>query len=297
MGAGRERSAARGARRARWSILLLGAAACATLSTGDLVRTHRSAAVEGASEKVGAETCTTCHDTVAGHAPAPKYHAECESCHGPGDKHAASADKADIRFPANADCQACHDRGHDTLIGWTTSEHQRAGVYCSDCHSAHGREPWHLAQPGAVARAVAPHATSVTQMCSACHPDVAATFELPSHHPLREGMLSCTDCHAPHGANRVALGAATARCSGCHQDYAGPWIYEHPPVTEDCGHCHAPHGTSSRALLETNEPGVCISCHTVAEAGAVHDPFAFSTRCSDCHSAVHGSYADPHLRR
>jgi DmsE family decaheme c-type cytochrome len=126
---------------------------------------------------------------------------------------------------------------------------------------------------------------------------VAASFDLPSHHPLREGMLGCTDCHAPHGERGVALGAATQLCSGCHQDYAGPWIYEHGPVTEDCGHCHAPHGASSRALLVTNEPGVCISCHTVAEAGAVHDPFAFVTRCSDCHSAVHGSYADPHLRR
>ena len=42
---------------------------------------------------------------------------------------------------------------------------------------------------------------------------------------------------------------------------------------------------------------LCISCHSVAESGAVHDPWAFSTRCSDCHSAVHGSFADPHLRR
>jgi predicted CXXCH cytochrome family protein len=112
----------------------------------------------------------------------------------------------------------------------------------------------------------------VTRLCVSCHPDVAAQFELPSHHPLREGMVSCTDCHAPHGERRVALGAATALCTGCHQDHAGPWIYEHPPVTENCGQCHAPHGTSSRALLETNEPGVCISCHTLAESGAVPHP-------------------------
>jgi hypothetical protein len=29
----------------------------------------------------------------------------------------------------------------------------------------------------------------------------------------------------------------------------------------------------------------------------VHDPQAFVTRCTDCHHAVHGSFADPHLRR
>ena len=299
-GDGGTRDPRRGQRAARriWaSLCVLGVVACVTLSTRDLQRTHRSAPVEGATEKVGAEECVTCHEDVAGHAPAPTYHADCESCHGPGDLHYDSEELAHIRFPSNADCETCHDTGHRTLLGWTRSEHNRSNVFCTDCHAAHEREPWNLRRPGAVARAISPHAGDVTRLCSTCHPEVAASFALPSHHPLREGMLGCTDCHAPHGERIPALGAATALCAGCHQDYAGPWIYEHAPVTEDCGYCHAPHGASSRALLATNEPGVCISCHTVAESGAVHDPLAFATRCSDCHSAVHGSYADPHLRR
>src|SRR5215475_10053996 len=102
-GAKEESRARRGTRRAV-AVLLLGAAACVTtLSNSDLVRTHRSAAVEGASAKVGAEMCTTCHDQVAGHAPATSYHADCESCHGPGDKHANSGDPKDIRFPSNSE--------------------------------------------------------------------------------------------------------------------------------------------------------------------------------------------------
>ena len=32
-------------------------------------------------------------------------------------------------------------------------------------------------------------------------------------------------------------------------------------------------------------------------AGAVHQPYALTTACSDCHSAIHGSFADPHLRK
>jgi len=163
-GAGR---AGRGARRARWSLLLIGAVACVTtLSSSDLQPFHRSAAVEGASEKVGADECETCHEDVHGRAPAPSYHADCEACHGPGDLHTDSEEVADIRFPSNADCEACHDTGHRTLLEWTMSEHNRSGVFCTDCHAAHEREPWQLRQPGALAQAVAPHAGDVTLMCS-----------------------------------------------------------------------------------------------------------------------------------
>lgn len=280
-------------------MLVLGAAACVTtLSGGPPPGWHRTAPVEGATEKVGAEECETCHEDVHGNAPAPDYHEDCEACHGSGELHIDSEEVADIRFPSNRDCAACHDVGHRTLIGWSMSEHARSGVLCSDCHAPHEREPFGLrTATGAPAHAVLRTASDVTRLCVSCHPDVAASFQLPSRHPIGEGMLECSDCHEPHGSQRIALGAPTQQCAQCHQDQAGPWIYEHAPVTEDCSHCHAPHGASSRALLETNEPGVCISCHSVAESGAVHDPWAFSTRCSDCHSAVHGSYADPHLRR
>ena len=279
-------------------VLAFGAAACVTtLSTLPPQVYHRTAPVEGAAELVGGDECETCHEDVHGNAPAPEYHADCEACHGSGELHIDSEEIADIRFPSNADCETCHDVGHRTLLGWSTSEHNRSDVLCSDCHDAHNREPFNVRDPGVLGHAMLRNAGDVSRMCASCHQDVAASFQLPSHHPVREGMLECTDCHRPHGSQQMALGSPTQQCAQCHQDYTGPWIFEHAPVTEDCSYCHAPHGTSSRALLETNEPGVCISCHSVAESGAVHDPWAFSTRCSDCHSAVHGSYADPHLRR
>jgi predicted CXXCH cytochrome family protein len=110
-------------------------------------------------------------------------------------------------------------------------------------------------------------------------------------------MLRCTDCHSPHSQRRVTLGGRTQLCTGCHQDYAGPWIWEHAPVTEDCGYCHEPHGATAQGLLEVTQPGSCISCHSLPAMGAVHDPWALLDRCSNCHSAIHGSYTDPHLRR
>jgi DmsE family decaheme c-type cytochrome len=127
---------------------------------------------------------------------------------------------------------------------------------------------------------------------------VASQLNLPSHHPIREGMIGCTDCHKPHENRRVTLGARTALCTSCHEDHAGPWIFEHPPVAEDCTLCHSPHGTNSDNLLATSQPGACISCHTVP-LGHANDSSSLArhSTCTDCHGAVHGSYADPVLRR
>jgi predicted CXXCH cytochrome family protein len=74
----------------------------------------------------------------------------------------------------------------------------------------------------------------------------------------------------------------------------GPWIFEHAPVAEDCMMCHNPHGSASYDLLDTSQPALCLSCHTVASfhgPGAGANPGAlFYTRCTDCHGAIHGSY-------
>jgi len=155
-----------------------------------------------------------------------------------------------------------------------------------------------------------PNADASSQLCVSCHADVASRMSLPSHHPVREGMVSCTDCHAPHGDRRTALGTPTAQCAGCHQDHVGPWIFEHTPVAEDCTLCHDPHGAAAQNLLETNQPALCLSCHTTPDSwhlrageglpvgSPISSPVAsaFYTRCTDCHGAIHGSYEDPHLR-
>jgi len=255
---------------------------------------QRTAAVEGADELLGAESCDSCH----GHQPAPRHHSDCESCHGSGQRHLTNVmDSAGIRFPANADCLGCHETGHRGLLAWAMSEHQRAGLLCADCHDPHNGEPFHVRVASQLARNILPHARPDTRLCVSCHTEIATRLNLPSHHPVREGMLGCTDCHGPHEARAIRLGEQTAQCTACHQAQAGPFVYEHTPVAEDCGHCHVPHGASADNLLSSNQPGACVYCHTIAEVGATHDPQAFVTRCTDCHAAVHGSTADPHLRR
>jgi len=293
-GAGRPR----GPERVAAFLVLGGLVACVSQwSAPRSVGTHRTEPIPGAGSRVGAEQCYDCHDSFADHFVANDAHPDCESCHGPAQLHVYTAQAFDIRYPGSEDCAACHQLGARTLLGWTTSAHARSNVICSDCHNTHNRELWNVRKTNEVEGALLRHAGATTQMCVGCHPEVRAQLDLPSHHPIAEGMVECTDCHGAHESRRKTLGALTSRCVTCHQEVAGPWIYEHAPVTEDCGYCHAPHGASADFLLEMSQPAACISCHTLPIAGAVHQPYAFTTACTDCHNAVHGSYADRHLRR
>lgn len=258
---------------------------------------HRVEPIADAGERVGVEECEVCHESSEGHRMSSEAHGECEDCHGPGESHSESERVASIRFPSNDDCLGCHSVGSDTLYGWNLTRHAEAGILCSDCHNTHNRELGHVRGAGQLESAMLRDAGEVTRLCSSCHPEITAQLELPSHHPMREGMLGCTDCHAPHTGDDARLGSPTHLCGSCHQETTGPWIYEHAPVTEDCGYCHEPHGAVSNDLLSTSQPAACISCHTVPISGAAHDPWAFATPCTDCHNAVHGSHSDRHLRR
>jgi DmsE family decaheme c-type cytochrome len=258
---------------------------------------RRATPVAGAGNRIGAEACADCHASYEGHFVSSEAHSDCESCHGPAQLHEHTAKAIDIGYPSNEACATCHQIGEKTLLGWSSSPHRRSGVLCSDCHDTHNREPRNVRAADALEHAVLPRAGANTRMCATCHAEVVAQLGLPSHHPVGEGMLDCTDCHDPHDNRALTLGPRTQTCTNCHQEVQGPWIYEHAPVTEDCGYCHTPHGATSDFLLEASQPAACISCHSLPTAGAIHDPYAFTTRCTDCHNAVHGSHTDPVLRR
>jgi DmsE family decaheme c-type cytochrome len=304
---------------------LFGAAlvACALAWTPSGPR--RTAPIAGAA-RIGAAECEPCHEEVRGHAKIAAYHADCEACHGGGSVHAESEERADVRFPSVSDCLVCHAAGRDTHLAWGTGEHSRAGLLCSDCHDPHETTRRHLrpAKTTAFAPAAFTHLDDASRLCVECHDDVAARFTFPSRHPVREGMMACTSCHDPHEDRRVALGDRTQLCAGCHQDYMGPWVYEHLPVAEDCTECHDPHGAAAEPLLETPQPVICLECHSIADlwhhstAGTgirgnttisedspppgsgqsigVLEARTFLRNCTNCHGAIHGSYSDPTLQ-
>jgi len=134
--------------------------------------------------------------------------------------------------------------------------------------------------------------------------------------------MTCSSCHDVHGGEfRNIADGETARdaCLACHTQHAGPFIFEHSPVMEDCGICHDVHGTVANNLLRQNEPFLCLQCHQphfhsilAGSEGAYGTPPAVSdvddrylgmtgvshvdgmksvmlTKCTQCHQSIHGS--------
>jgi DmsE family decaheme c-type cytochrome len=274
---------------------------------------------------VGSEACGTCHEDIykaflkSPHAAVDsarksKWQGKaCESCHGPGSKHADSLAPADIVNPvkldnvaADKDCLQCH-LNKPTQIGRLESSHAKDGVPCTACHSVHAHGP-----DGLVARKPA----AVNQQCGACHADVLAQFQRPFRHRVPEGAMSCVDCHNPHGSFRPGMmslvSANEQPCLKCHSDLRGPFTFEHAPVRlEGCGGCHEPHGSANPRMLVRQEVRlVCLECHSSlpntpasrAALGVV--PPAFHDlrspqfqNCTVCHQKIHGSYIDRNLER
>jgi DmsE family decaheme c-type cytochrome len=282
-----------------------------------LARADDTAAETPAFSPKGADSCLKCHDDprvktifktphgAVSDARAPFAQAQCESCHGPGGEHAKRLHAGDPRPPIpmfgksspatvaqqNNSCLSCHQGGH--RIAWDGSAHERDGVACVSCHQVHAEH-----DPVTVVR-------EQPAVCYTCHRQMRADFEKFSAHPLRDGGMSCTSCHAPHDSLFPALlkkPTVTQTCYTCHADLRGPFLWEHPPVAEDCSNCHVPHGSSKPALLTRRPPQLCQQCHASDDHPRVAftgnglpsgnaSAFVVGGSCLNCHSHVHGSNA------
>ena len=224
----------------------------------------------------------------------------CESCHGPGSlaiqniKVINGKETCDFKtfidlknLPKQAQsliCLKCHTRNATfNLHNWNAGVHNMSGVSCFDCHNVH---------QGADLK-VRP--ADVPGLCYKCHPNIRAQFLLPTHHPVNEGRVSCIDCHDPHGSpNEYLLKEATVKevCVNCHAEKEGPFAYEHGDVTEDCTNCHVPHGSINNNLLKARMPFLCLQCHESQLHHGISNNNSietFYTRCTDCHTEIHGS--------
>jgi DmsE family decaheme c-type cytochrome len=261
---------------------------------------------------VGSKPCETCHAglfdefqlTVMGrNIKSGKITAqgkmECETCHGPGSAHVnggGGREKGGIRSfrltdsrgvdveDFNGVCLSCHERGDRTY--WQNSAHESRGLACVNCHT--------------VMRKVSPRNQLKTPLvmdtCFQCHKDRKAQAQRSSHMPVREGKITCANCHNPHGsAGEKLLKEASINdtCYTCHADKRGPFLFEHPPVRENCLNCHEPHGSNHESLLIVARPRLCQQCHTAPHAAAALNASAIErvagAACQNCHVNIHGS--------
>jgi DmsE family decaheme c-type cytochrome len=253
--------------------------------------------IAGAS-KVGAEQCGQCHAEET-----KNYHrsehslrdVDCEQCHGAGSLHVEaggyskeSKDKI-ISFKdrtaeeANGACLSCHDKS-DHVHNWFSSTHQAQDLKCTTCHTIHSEPRGEHGEQ----RALESRQT-LNEKCLQCHKKQEAQSNLPYHHPIREGKMTCVDCHDPHGGdagNNLNAANLNQLCFQCHAEYQGPFSYQHPPVNEDCQKCHSPHGSPNQNLLTVSQPALCLQCHSAHHNGA---SLPLVGRCTDCHNAIHGS--------
>jgi DmsE family decaheme c-type cytochrome len=261
------------------------------------------------SQYVGSETCKTCHEDIYKVFDAGPHHKNdsdkritpavgqgCESCHGPGKEHAESGDVAKIisfktlpSVKASQACLGCHQNSQEH-INFQRSVHNDNKVGCTDCHSAH-----HPAVKDKLLKMAEP------KLCYTCHAEVKADFLKPFHHRVQEGLISCNDCHNPHGSfiakQARSSPAQDAGCFRCHSEKAGPFVFEHAPVkTEGCVACHTPHGSSNPRLLKRSQTNLlCLECHTfTVDPGAppipsFHNQAQKYQACTLCHTSIHGS--------
>ena len=263
-------------------------------------------------EYMGVEVCEECHaEQVAGMRMNPHgqaadartpYAAQgCETCHGPGTTHFDVEGNCIISLSGrfgesvemrNGICLECHS---GDMMHWAGSTHESQDLACTSCHSIHASQDKSLER------------TTEAEVCYQCHKDIRAQTFRPSTHPIRDGKVICSDCHAPQGSvTRAPLNetGVNETCFTCHAEKRGPFLWEHFPVTEDCSLCHKAHGSIHKNLLNRQAPQLCQQCHQdISTQGRRHvrrfldfdDPdikrrrFIVGESCMNCHSQIHGS--------
>lgn len=259
--------------------------------------------------KKGASACIKCHDDTKTLAILRTPHAQivdvrtpfashqCETCHGPSPEHFVKPEEGKRREPPqivfgvesatpvtkqNRVCLGCHKGGR--LMHWNGSQHETSDISCVSCHTVHSVNDKSL------------NKILQQNVCYKCHTEQLAQSHRRSRHPIKEGKVTCSDCHESHGSFAPQLltkNTLNETCYSCHSEKRGPFLWEHPPVMEDCGICHMSHGSNQQWLLKVRPPFLCQMCHLTSSHTnnlfTGNDRRIVSKGCINCHSKVHGS--------
>lgn len=245
--------------------------------------------------------CGKCHYTGFGAGPEhpenrvlPGRWAErnitCEACHGPGAKHVASLEKADIRADSSSRvCGQCHTavgkilpKGelhatHDLVQGWNQDRHVTGvrsnsdNAFCARCH-APAQGYFRESNEGSRHKVFSEDKQNIT--CIGCHnphqltnaryrrDQAVLTSPLPIRSHTFEGNdedITTTDHKEQESTEAV--------CIRCHR---GADRIDLNHANASCNDCHNTfkrnHGRESRLLHDVNHPALsCRGCHADAD--------------------------------
>jgi DmsE family decaheme c-type cytochrome len=123
--------------------------------------------------------------------------------------------------------------------------------------------------------------------------------------------VSCADCHNSHSPDSkswslTSFSDTNQVCYKCHAEQRGPFVFEHEAMREGCTICHMVHGSVNDKLLIARDSNVCLQCHFQTQTDPNrfligdfnHDSRLPRGTCfsGECHTAIHGSNFDDHLR-
>jgi DmsE family decaheme c-type cytochrome len=303
----------KGSRTLLWAVLV--AVPVATFWAAAPQAAASAPAVASAGVEFDVNDCKSCHDkAVAGMRTTPHAGLEqsCASCHDGVSAHLkAQMEGTEAPTPTlkklsaqelSGKCLTCHDNARQA--NWAGGAHDRKDVSCTSCHSVHDFKS---------VKAQLKTARDA-ETCYTCHQQIRAKGLRASHHPVREGLMSCASCHDPHDGTRTKMVSAdyvNEKCLTCHTEKRGPFLWEHAPVRESCLNCHDAHGSNHEKLLVAKQPYLCQRCHlNTRHPGTLYDgrnvvlASSASNRliehsCRNCHQNIHGGNAPsgPYLGR
>lgn len=215
--------------------------------------------------------------------------------------------KAD--YVGSETCAACHTKEAKEFEHSTHARLQipEGGPKAQGCEACHGPGSLHAEAGGGRGVGGMINPSKDSSACFACHLEKKAEFKMAFHHPVLEGKMSCADCHNPHGEDVRPWSATSIQdvneaCFKCHKDQRGPFVWEHEALREGCTTCHKVHGSVNDKMLVARDSNLCLRCHTQMNfptiGNSAHGSRLPQGTCfsGGCHTAVHGSNFDEHLR-
>jgi len=271
-----------------------------------LTAKHSSAWADLQASGHAGATCNACHTVngwgnstsdsggYIGHADARYQDVQCESCHGPGQRHVNNTELADsvpvpsayVAVGVTTSCSACHTGEHEPFVEqWSKSAHGIVPDFSAGAGNA-SCQPCHTGQ-GAL----------TTWFNVNNHNSIYKEINNPLGSQGPNGALTivCIVCHDPHGSPNLAqlrmqpdtLAIEANLCAQCHNRRATP-----DPTSN-----RGPHAAEGALVIGNNDVGwrpplMLAQSNGYDRIYGSHGDTTVNTKlCATCH-VFKGTYVD-----